>query len=92
VKQVLLFIQISFFAATKLELKFCFFVFAAQFLHLKILVWMLVNNKIQAPSGNQIVRYSNGHFPDTICVWFLNGKIDHLVNNKIILLNEKIQC
>ncbi len=31
------------------------------------------------PSENQTDRYSNGHFPDTICLRFSNGKIDHLV-------------
>jgi hypothetical protein len=36
---------------------------------------------MQPPSENRTVQYSNGHFPDTICVQFSNGKISHLVFN-----------
>jgi hypothetical protein len=28
---------------------------------------------IQSTSGNRIIRFSNGHFSDTICVRFLNA-------------------
>jgi hypothetical protein len=33
----------------------------------------------QSPSENRTVRYSNGHFPDIICVRCSNGKSGHLV-------------
>jgi hypothetical protein len=45
----------------------------------KILDIIKVFTDIQSPSENRTVRYSNGHFPDTICVRFSNGKIGHLV-------------
>jgi hypothetical protein len=39
--------------------------------------------RIQSPSDNWTVWYSNGNFPDKICVWFSNGKIGHLVFNDL---------
>jgi hypothetical protein len=43
--------------------------------------YQLQNIRLQSPSENRTVRYSNGHFPNTICVLFSNGKIGHLVFN-----------
>jgi hypothetical protein len=42
---------------------------------------LLNNVKLQSPSVNRTVRYSNGLFSDTICVKFSHGTIGHLVFN-----------
>jgi hypothetical protein len=33
----------------------------------------ICTSKMQWPFKNWTVRFSNGHFSDTICFWFLNG-------------------
>jgi hypothetical protein len=33
----------------------------------------LLSEDVQLPFENQTVQFSNGHFPDTICVWISIG-------------------